>query len=82
MVKSRVQLENETVPQYALMKAKLRRHYPYPMTEADFIPHLIQGIRHRQFHTVLLQNPPLTVTTLIQRYGLLEQNSDRAPIKH
>lgn len=79
MVTRRVQLENETGPQYALIKAKLRRHCPYPMTEADFIPYLIQGIRHRQFRTVLLQNPPLTVTTFIQSYGLLEQNSDRAP---
>lgn len=49
------------------------------MIEADFIPFHIQGIRHRQFRTVLLQNPPLTITTFIQRYGLLEQNSDRAP---
>jgi hypothetical protein len=56
------------------------------MTETDFIPYLIQGIRHRQIRAVLLQKPPLTVTTFIQNYGLLEQNgarsearSDRAP---
>lgn len=49
------------------------------MTETEFIPYLIQVIRHRQIHAVLLQNPPLTVTTFIQNYGLLEQNSDQAP---
>ncbi|EFX76631.1 hypothetical protein DAPPUDRAFT_106898 [Daphnia pulex] len=32
MVKRRVQLENETGQQYALMKTKLFRHCPYPMT--------------------------------------------------
>jgi hypothetical protein len=79
MVTAKVQQTNETGPQYALAKAKLRRHCPYPMTEADFVPYLIQGIRHRQFRTVLLQNLPLTTTAFIQVYGLLEQNSDRAP---
>ena len=79
MVTAKVQQTNETGPQYALTKAKLRRHCPYPMTEADFVPYLVQGIRHRQFRTVLLQNPPLTTTAFIQVYGLLEQNSDRAP---
>lgn len=78
MVTSRVQLKDETEPQYTLTKDKLRRHCPYRMTESDFIPYLIQGIWHRQFRTVLLQNPPLTITTT-QNYGLLEQNSGRAP---
>jgi hypothetical protein len=79
MVTRRVQSNNETGPQYALMKAKLCRHYPFPMTETEFIPYLIQGIRHRQIRAVLLQNPLLTVTTFIQNYGLLKQNSDKAP---
>lgn len=79
MVTTRVQLQDESGPQYALNKAKLRRHCPYPMSEADFIPFLVQGIRHRQFRTVLLQNLPLTTTAFIQVYGQLEQNSVRAP---
>ncbi|KAI9565423.1 hypothetical protein GHT06_009215 [Daphnia sinensis] len=36
MVTAKVQQTNETGPQYALAKTKLRRHCPYPMTEADF----------------------------------------------
>jgi hypothetical protein len=79
MVTAKVQQSNETGPQYALTKAKMRRHCPYPMTETDFVPYLVQGIRHRQFRTVLLQNPPPTTTAFIQVYGLLEKHSDRAP---
>lgn len=79
IIRRRVQLKDESEPQYALTKAKLRRHCPYPMSETDLIPYLIQGIRHQQFRTVLLQNLPVTVTAFIHVYGLLEQNCARTP---
>lgn len=44
LVTAHVQRKDESAPQYALSKAKLRRHCPYQITEADFIPYLIQWI--------------------------------------
>lgn len=35
--------------QYALSKAKIRRHYPCPMSEKDFILYLSQEIQSQQF---------------------------------
>ena len=46
MVRARQQLMGESAAQYALGKATLRRYCPHQMNEAEFVPYLINGIRH------------------------------------
>jgi hypothetical protein len=57
LVKARQQGLGESAARYASEKSKLLRFYPEPFVEQKFVTYLIQGMRHRQCSTGLLQNP-------------------------
>lgn len=56
MVKARHQLVSESATQYALFKSTLRQYCPHQMNEEEFVPYLINGIRHDQFAPVLVHS--------------------------
>ena len=82
MVKAKQQLVGESAAQYALAKAALR---PHQMNEAEFVPYLINGIRHHQFAAVLVHSQLATVQAFIETYSLLEAaiiHTPAVPDKH
>ena len=85
MVKSRQQLVGESAAQYALAKATLRQYCPHQMNEAEFVPYLINGIRHHQFAPVLLHSQLASVQNFIDTYSRLEAaiiHTPEIPDKH
>ncbi|KZS13011.1 Uncharacterized protein APZ42_021947 [Daphnia magna] len=56
MVKARHQLVSESATQYALFKSTLRQYCPHQMNEEEFVPYLINGIRHDQFAPSKMSN--------------------------
>ncbi len=85
MVKTRQQLVGESAAQYALSKATLRQYCPHQMNEAEFVPYLINGIRHHQFAAVLVHSQLGTVQAFIETYSRLEAaiiHTPEIPDKH
>ncbi len=85
MVKARQQLVGESAAQYALSKATLRQYCPHQMNEAEFVPYLINGIRHHQFAAVLVHSQLGTVQAFIETYSRLEAaiiHTPEIPDKH
>ncbi|KAI9553758.1 hypothetical protein GHT06_019016 [Daphnia sinensis] len=79
MVKTRHQLVGESATQYALSKSTLRRYCPHQMNEEEFVPYLINGIRHHQFAPVLVHSQLTTVQAFIQTYSRLEAAINHTP---
>jgi hypothetical protein len=85
MVKAKQQLVGESAAQYALSKATLRQYCPHQMNEAEFVPYLINGIRHHQFAPVLVHSQLANVQAFIETYSRLEAaiiHTPEIPEKH
>lgn len=84
-MKAKQQLVGESAAQYALSKATLRQYYPHQMNEAEFVPYLINGIRHHQFAPVLVHSQLANVQAFIETYSRLEAaviHTPEIPDKH
>lgn len=79
LVTSRKQCENEPAAQYAIETKKLLQFCPHPIEEREFVKYVIQGIRYKQFSSVLLSNPPITMTQFAAVYGEMEANAAYGP---
>lgn len=75
LIMGRKQRENESAAQYAIETKKLLLFCPHPMEEREFVKYVIQGIRHKQFSSILLSNPPVTMTQFAAVYGEMEANA-------
>ena len=85
MVKARQQLVGESAAQYALAKATLRQYCPHQMNESEFVPYLVNGIRHHQFAAVLVHSQLASVQAFIETYSRLEAaivHTPEIPDKH
>ena len=81
LVKATKQQENQPAAQYAIQTKKLLQFCPHPMEEREFVKYVIQGIRHKQFSSVLLSNPPATMAQFANIYGEMEANAAFGPVE-
>ncbi len=71
-VEMRRQQPNEQASVYVLDKLKFLKQCPYPMSEEDFVPFLVCGLRNQGHLAALSRNPPRTINALMQELNSLE----------